>query len=103
MLDHAERAIRFAHGKTRGDLDTDEQFQYAIRACLTVIGEAASQISEPTRAKFASIPFSQIIGMRNWLVHGYHSLNNDIIWSTIMQDLPALAEEILKSIPPESP
>ena len=61
---------------------------------VEIVGEAAAQISESTRSELASIPWPRIVAMRNRLVHAYFSINLDIVWNSVQEDLPALIDTI---------
>ncbi|MHB1688988.1 MAG: HepT-like ribonuclease domain-containing protein [Ignavibacteriaceae bacterium] len=65
---------------------------------LQIIGEAASKISDEIQIKYTSIPWSQIVGLRNIIVHEYFGINREEIWNTITIDIPNLKIEILKII-----
>ena len=52
-----------------------------------MIGEAASKVSAPTRARAPELPWNEIVGMRNRLVHGYASVDLDIVWDVVSGDL----------------
>ncbi|MGB5516553.1 MAG: HepT-like ribonuclease domain-containing protein, partial [Thermoanaerobaculia bacterium] len=71
MLDHSRFAIEAVAKKERSDLDSDLIIAAALERFIEVIGEAASKISPSTRASSPEIPWKEIIGMRNRLVHGY--------------------------------
>jgi len=101
MLHYAEESESLMAGRSRLDLDTDLAFRYAQQYCVLIIGEAASQVSESTRARVPEIPWPAIIGMRNWLVHGYVRINLDTLWTTAERDIPDLASKLLQIIPPE--
>jgi len=104
MLDAAREALSFAQGRSREDLDHDRLLVLGLVKAIEIIGEAAYQISESTRAKLPDIPWEDIIGMRHRLVHAYFDINLDILWRTVQDDLPplvsalesALAEEELR-------
>ena len=65
--------------------------------CLVeIIGEAAARIGTESREKFPSISWLQIVGIRNRLVHGYDVVDPDILWDTIIDDLPPLIAELEK-------
>jgi len=57
---------------------------------LEIMGQAASKITEETRAGFPRIPFVKMISMRNRLIHAYFDLNLDIVWTTVNDDLPVV-------------
>lgn len=62
---------------------------------LMQIGELAkSALSDETKAQITSIPWKQIYGMRNRIVHGYSGVNMNIVWDTVSQDIPTLYEEL---------
>ena len=61
---------------------------------LELIGEAATKIPEPIKAANEHIPWRKIIATRNRLIHGYLGIDDDIIWSIIQQDIPALHPQL---------
>ncbi len=69
----------------------------ALVRLLEVIGEAARGISPEFREKHAKIPWKQMMGMRNRLIHGYYDINLDIVWETITKDLPPLIAQLEKN------
>ena len=95
-LEYVREAIGLMRDKKRADLDTDRTLGLATLRCLEIVGEAASHIPESLRQQHPQIPWPQIIGTRNRLVHGYDLVDYDIIWSTIAEDLPPLIAELEK-------
>jgi len=57
---------------------------------VEIVGEAANRVSLATQQNTPSIPWTQIIGMRNRLVHGYDVIDYDLLWGTVMGDLPPM-------------
>lgn len=90
MLDNARQASAIVSKRTRADLDSDEMLSLALVRLLEVIGEAANRIPDDERQRHSQIPWAQIIGMRNRLIHGYDSIDFDILWQVVCQDLPPL-------------
>jgi uncharacterized protein with HEPN domain len=90
MLDHARTALDLASGKPCSSLDTEPVLRYALLHLICIVGEAAGRVSPAGRAKYAQLPWRDIVGMRNMLVHGYDVVDLDILWKTIEEDLPAL-------------
>lgn len=90
MLNYACEAVNMAQGRTRQDLDTDRMFELALVRLVEIVGEAAARVSEAGKAKSPSIPWRQIVGMRNRLIHGYDAVDRNVLWDTIQDDLPAL-------------
>ena len=94
MLDHAREAVEMARGRTREDLDADRMLSLALTRLVEVIGEAASRVPPDTRSRFPEIPWRQIIGTRNRLIHGYQEVSHDVLWSIVSGDLPPLIENL---------
>lgn len=94
MIEAAEQALGFAAGRSRADLDTDAMLQMALTRAVEIVGEAASQTSEAGRSELAGLPWPQIIGMRNRLVHAYFDINRDILWDTVQIALPVLLAQL---------
>ena len=101
MLLAARRAVRFAAPLTFSEFENDDLHQLAILKAVEIIGEAASRISEETKAGHPDIPWTEIIGMRNRLVHGYFAIRLDRVWQTVQDDLPPLIAQIEPLVPPE--
>jgi uncharacterized protein with HEPN domain len=87
MLDHARRAVSAVERKQRADLDTDFVLAAALERFIEVVGEAANKVSDSTKARAKEIPWREIIGMRNRLIHGYASVDHDIVWDVVSGDL----------------
>jgi len=102
MLDAAREAVEFVKGCERGDLDTDRKLVLALVKDIEIVGEAANQITEPTRRCNDQIPWQRIIGMRNRLVHAYFDINLDILWRTVQEDLPGLISLIASLVKPNT-
>ena len=94
MLDAAVEARSFAHGRTRGDLDTNRMLLRAIVKDIEIIGEAAAKVSSEGQSECPQLPWADLIGMRNRLIHAYFDINLDLVWETIQQDLPFLVAEL---------
>lgn len=96
MLEAAEEALRFAAGRPRADLDTDRMLVLAVIKCVEIVGEAASRVSQETIAAHPEIPWADIVGMRNRLVHVYFDVDADRVWDTLTDDLPFLVSTLGK-------
>ena len=91
MLDASREAIGYAEGLSRGDLSTDTMLARALVKCIEIVGEAASRASVEARKRAEAIPWAQINGMRNRLIHAYFDINLDEVWGTVVNDLPVIA------------
>ena len=72
----------------------DEMVQDAVIRNLEVIGEAVSKLSESKKTENDRVPWRQISGMRNRLIHGYMTTNLEIVWNTVEKLLPEFKREI---------
>ena len=97
IVQYASEALQFIDGRTRSDLDGDRMLAYSLVRCLEVIGEAASQVSEETRARFPEIPWRRAVGMRHRLIHSYFEVDNDRVWKTASMELRPLVQAIVDS------
>ena len=98
MLEAARKALQFARGKSRADLDRDEQLMLSLVRLVEVIGEAASRVSRELQEQTPAIPWADIISTRNRLIHAYFAINLGLLWETIENDLPPLVKELEKII-----
>ena len=98
MLGAAREASQMAQGKSRADLDADRQLNLSLVRLLEIVGEAASRVPVGERAIYSGIPWIQIVGLRNRLIHGYDNVDFDILWEIVTQDLPPLIAELEKII-----
>ena len=71
MLDYSREAVALLRDHKRADLDSERTLGLAILRCVEIVGEAASRVPADTQQRYPNIPWPQIIGMRNRLVHGY--------------------------------
>jgi len=94
MLDHAREAIEMAQGRTRSDLDVDRMLQLALTRLVEIVDEAAKRVSLEARQQQPEIAWSQIIGLRNRLIHGYDAVDLNILWDIVQDDLPPLIAEL---------
>lgn len=98
ILDAAREALSFASGKTRGDLNTDRMLALSLVKEIEIIGEAAAKVSVETRQKYKTIPWLDMIDIRNHLIHVYFEIDLDILWDTVLNDLPPLVKELEKIV-----
>ena len=98
MVDHATEALNMIKGRTREDLDNDRQLNLSLVRLLEIVGEAASRTSESTRSSHSELPWIQIIGLRNRLIHGYDEVDFDILWTILQDDLPLLVIQLKQSL-----
>jgi len=94
ILEAATHAAEFIAGI---DLDTfrqDTEKVYAVTRALEIIGEAARQIPLSAQAAYPELPWQEMIGMRNIVIHRYFGVDAEVLWRTVREDLPPLAAAI---------
>ena len=87
IIDAAREALSFADGKVREDLDDDRMLVLSIWKSIEIVGEAAANLTNDFKVSVADIPWRNIIGMRNRLIHAYFDVDLDRLWDTVQQDL----------------
>lgn len=91
MLDMVRKAVEKTQSISRADYDADENLRLALTHLVQVIGEAARHVSRELRDAHPEVPWADIIGMRHKVVHDYLSVDEDIVWQVVTDDLPKLA------------
>ena len=101
ILIAARKALKFMEGVTWEAFQQSDLHQNAVAHLLEIVGEAARLVSQETRDAHPDIPWQQMIGMRNRLIHEYFRVDLVTVWDTVRTDLPCLIELIEPLIPPE--
>ena len=89
-----ERITSYATGLEYDDFITDFKTQDAIIRNIEILGEAVKLLSEETKAQYPKIPWKDIAGTRDKLIHDYFGVNIDVVWSIVKNDIPFLHKEI---------
>jgi uncharacterized protein with HEPN domain len=98
-LDWIAKAIG---GKSEAGFLSDEILCYAVAQKLTIIGEAAARLSPEIVMLHNSIPWADIVGLRNILVHEYFGVHWPLVWQTVVDDAPVLRDAIARILGIES-
>ena len=99
MLEAISDIEKFIEDVSEEDFYKNKEKQYAVLRALEIIGEATKNLSKGLRAKHRRIPWRDIAGMRDKLIHEYFGIKLELVWGTIKQNLPELKKqmaEILK-------
>lgn len=99
MLDAAEAAVAHMINKKREDLDRNRLLLNGVIRELEILGEAASQITSETRERHPTLPWREMIGMRNRLIHAYFDVDHQAVWRVIKEHLPSLIGELQAILP----
>ena len=76
------------------DIFADSRTQDAVLRNIEVIGEAVRGITDDTRTAHPEIPWREMAGMRDRIIHDYFRVDVDVVWDVVSQDLPPLREKI---------
>ena len=99
MLDHAREAVVMLRGRSRSDLDTDRMFQLALTRVVEIVGEAANRVSKDGQARYPDIPWQDTVATRNRIIHGYYSIDYDIVWRIVTAEFPLLITALERALP----
>lgn len=99
MIAAAERAVEIVGASNAADLEADLLRRDALLWNMTVLGEAATQISDSTRSAYLDVPWKPPAQLRNRIVHGYWEVDLDIVVATVRNQLPPLIVQ-LRAIEP---
>jgi len=96
ILQSIDKIFKYVKGYTFEKFVKDDKTIDAVIRNFSIIGEAGNRISEKIKEQYPKLPWFEIVGMRNKVIHEYFGLNNEILWKTIQDDLPRLKKELLK-------
>ncbi len=94
MLQAIERIRRYTKGKNFEDFIADDMMYYAVVKNIEILGEASNMLTEEFRKEHPQTPWKQVNGMRNYIVHEYFQIDNNVVWDVITNDLPVLEQQV---------
>jgi uncharacterized protein with HEPN domain len=94
ILESARLAVQYLENKTEQEFYDDTQTQDAVIRRFEVIGEAARRISDKGQSAYPGLPWMEMIGMRNIMIHEYDNIDLHIVWNTIKNSIPGLIDAI---------
>lgn len=94
ILDYSAKAQRFVDSINYDQFIENEEKLFAVIYALEVIGEAANHLPRSLTNRYPAIPWSSIVGMRNFVIHGYDLVDPEVVWKTVKVDLPPLDTQI---------
>ena len=102
IRDETDYLARQSRNLSKKDFLQDETLKRAFVRSIEIIGEATKRLPEDFKEKHADVEWRQIAGMRDRLIHGYFSIDYDIVWDVITNKVPALQHELEKILEMEA-
>jgi uncharacterized protein with HEPN domain len=99
VLKAMDDASTFVRGMNYDSFVKDRKTVYAVIRALEIIGEATKNIPTPVKARYPEIPWKDMAGMRDKVIHAYFGVDLKRVWSTVNVDIPAIKpcfEKLLK-------
>ena len=90
ILEAARLAVSYVQGVQVDDFLVNTQLQDSVIRRIEIIGEAARRVSEQTKAAHPDLPWREMVGMRNLMIHEYDGVDLWVVWETVQNDLPGL-------------
>ena len=94
ILNAAEKIEQFTEGMSYEGFAEDPKTVDAVLRNFEVIGEAAKNVPGAVRQEYSNVPWSEMAGMRDKLIHGYATVELRIVWSTVREEIPALIPQV---------
>ncbi|MGI6339254.1 MAG: DUF86 domain-containing protein [Bacteroidales bacterium] len=94
ILDCIRKIKEFTNGLSLKDFLVNELVQDAVIRNIEIIGEVSKKISSDTKQIYYEIPWKEIAGMRDKLIHDYLGVDVEVVWRTITEDIPTLEKHI---------
>jgi uncharacterized protein with HEPN domain len=94
IADAAGKIGQFIEGMTYEQFKKDDKTVFAVLRALEVIGEAAKQVPSSIKEKHPDVPWREVTGIRDKLIHNYFGVNLEVVWKTAVEDVPNLDSKI---------
>lgn len=94
MLDYAKSSLEFTSGLQFEELLMDKKVIFATVRALEVVGEASNRISEEVKEKYPFLPWIEMRGLRNRIIHNYDDIDYEIVWKVFKNEIPKLIQQI---------
>jgi len=94
ILDAMDKAETLLVGVTYEQFEADFRINFAVVRALEIIGEAARRLPMDLRQQYPAIPWRGMAGMRDRIIHGYDTVDLEIVWDVVKKDIPQLRPQI---------
>lgn len=101
ILENMEDAEEFIRGMSYDEFVTDKKTTNAVLRSIEVIGEAAKNVPDGVRGQYPRVPWKEMAGMRDKVIHFYFGVDKEIVWLVVTERIPALRplmEQILRDL-----
>lgn len=98
ILESIEEIEKYSRKLTKEEFKKTTIVQDAIIRRIEMIGEAVKNLPPELTKKYHKIPWREVAGMRDILIHEYFGVNTNIVWNTVKKDLPKLKEQVEKIV-----
>jgi uncharacterized protein with HEPN domain len=98
ILDECHYILKVTEGKSQEEIINDETLSKALIRSLEIVGEATKRTDENIKIKYPFVNWKEMAGMRDRLIHDYFGVDYDIVYNTIVNDIPQLHEELQRII-----
>jgi len=102
ILDAIAKAEEFVCGLSREAFLRDDKAVYAVVRALEIVGEAAKQVPPDLRERAPEVPWRDMAGMRDKLIHSYTSVDIEVVWRTVTEELPQIRPLVVRLLDEES-
>lgn len=105
IIENMENALHFTENLNYEDFFNDKKINYAVVRCIEIIGEASKNVPEEFRRKYPGIPWKEMAGMRDKVIHFYFGVDLKKVWLVVERDIPKLKpliEAVLKDMDKET-
>ena len=96
ILKAIDTIFQYVEGRGMEEFLADKRSYHAVIYNIMIIGEAANMLTFEFRDSHSDLKWRQITNMRNFLIHGYHNVEEDLVWEAISLDLPLIREKIAR-------
>ena len=94
ILDATEKIHQFTRDMTLEQFTSDAKTLFAVVRALEIIGEATKSVPQSVRDTYPLLPWREMAGMRDKLIHAYFGVVAAVVWKTVCEDVPGLVSEI---------